>query len=104
MQAASSSVEGLKAPSSLAVGAAIPTTKQAVFSQTDAKHPAPAEAGRDKAPSTPTAAAGKPAQTAGPAVAKPSKPTVERRSLEGLDEAVADGLRALCQVSRLVRL
>ena len=99
MQAASSLVEDLKAPSSLAVGAAIPTTKQTVFSQTDAKHPAPAEAGRDKAASTPTAAAGKPPQTAGPAVAKPA---VERRSLEGLDEAVADGLRALCQVSRLV--
>lgn len=99
VQAASSSAQGLKAPSSLAVGAAIPTTKQAVLSQTDAPCAAPAEAqqpGKDKAGPTPTATAGKPGQT-DPAAA--ANPAVERRPLEGLDEAVANGLRALCQVS-----
>lgn len=99
VQAASASAPGLKAPSSLAVGAAIPTTKQAVFSQADAARPAPTEAGRDKVPSAAAAPAGKASQPAAAAVAKPDKPAVERRSLEGLDEAVANGLRALCQVS-----
>ena len=99
VQAASSSTQGLRAPSSLAVGAAIPTTKQAVPSQIDAFRAAPAEAqaGKDKGP---PATAGKGNQATAPAAsAKPSKPAVERRPLEGLDEAVANGLRALCQVS-----
>lgn len=104
MQAASASAPGLKAPSSLAVGAAITTTKQAVFSQTDAQPPGPGETGTDKAPSaaaTPPAgkSAAQSAAAAAAAVAKPEKPAVERLSLEGLDEAVANGLRALCQVS-----
>ena len=99
VQAASASTQGLRAPSSLAVGAAIPTTKQAVSSQIDASRAAPAEAqaGKDKAP---PATAGKGSQPAAPAAsAKRSKPAVERRPLEGLDESVANGLRALCQVS-----
>lgn len=103
MQAASASAPGLKAPSSLAVGAAIPTTKQGVFSQTDAPQPGLEETGRDKPSSAAaTAPAGKAAgqsAAAAAAVAKPEKPAVERLSLEGLDEAVANGLRALCQVS-----
>ena len=99
VQAASASAPGLEAPSSLAVGAGIPTTKQAVFSQADAAQPAPTEAGRDKAPSSAAAPASKASQpAAAAAMAKPDKPAVERRSLEGLDEAVASGLRALCQV------
>ena len=107
VQAASASASGLKAPSSLAVGAAMPTTKQAVFSQADAARPALTEADRDKAPSSSAAPAGKASQPAAAAaapaaaVAKPDKPAVERRSLEGLDEAVANGLQALCQVSHL---
>ena len=100
MQAASASAPGLKAPSSLAVGAAIPTTKQAVFSQAGAARPTPTEAGRDNVPSSAAVPAGKASQpAAAAAVATPDKPAVERRSLEGLDDTVANGLRALCQVS-----
>ena len=102
VQAASAAAPGLKAPSSLAVGAAIPTTKQAVFSQADAAQPAPTEAGGNKAPSSaaaPTGKASQPAAAAAAAMAKSDKPAVERRSLEGLDKAVANGLRALCQVT-----
>ena len=101
MQAASASTPGLKAPSSLAVGAAIPSTKQAVFSQIDTHSSQSPKASRDES-SAGTAAAGqasvtKPAVTK-PAVTKPAKPVVARRSLDGLDAAVADGVKTLCQV------
>lgn len=103
LQAASASADGLKAPSSLAVGAAVPSTKQAVFSQADAQSPPSSKAGRHESPSAPAAAAaagaGKPAPRA--AVPKPAKPAVERKYLDGLDEAVAVGVQALCQVGCL---
>ena len=101
VQAASASAPDLKAPSSLAVGAAMPTTKQTMLSQADAARPAPTEADSNKASSAAAAPAGKVGQPAAAAVAKLDKPAVERRCLEGLDEDVANGLRALCQVSHL---
>lgn len=77
----------------------MPTTKQAILSQADAARPALTEADSNKASSAAAAPPGKAGQPAAAAVANLDKPAVERRSFEGLDEDVANGLRALCQVS-----
>ena len=82
---------GLKAPSSLSTGAAVPSTKEAMLAQ-----PSDSSPGQGQPAAAPAAAAA----TAG----KPARPAVAKRSMEGLDEAAVRSIKALCQVSMAVQL
>ena len=102
MQAASASVQsGLKAPSSLAVGAAVPSTKDSMLAQSGSSHQ-PDSSQRPKAPSSSmppaaaTAAASKSSKTT--AISQPMESEVPKRSLKGFEEAVAQSVTALCEV------
>ena len=101
VQAASGAVASdLRAPSSLAVGAAVPSTKDAILDQSSAAKPsAVAQAAMAKASSAPTASDG--AQSQDRTVTQPARRPLPppSRSLEGLDEAVVKSIKALCQVS-----
>lgn len=101
IQAASVSVRsGLKAPSSLAVGAAVPSTKDAILAQSgssqqpDSSQP-PKAASSPTPPAAAVAAASKSSKTS--AVSKPRESEVPKRSLKGFDEAVAQSVTALCE-------
>jgi len=104
MQAASVSVRsGLKAPSSLAVGAAVPSTKHAILAQSGSSQQ-PDSSQPPKAPSSSTppaaalaAAANKSSKT--PAVSQPRESEVPKRSLKSFEEAVAKSVTGLCEVS-----
>jgi hypothetical protein len=103
MQAASASARSsLKAPSSLAVGAAVPSTKDSVLAQSgssqqpDSSHP-PKAPSSSTPPAAATAAASKSSKTT--AVSQPRESEVPKRSLKGFDEAVAQSVTVLCQVS-----
>lgn len=99
IQAASLSAPlSLRAPSSLVVGAAVPSTKDAVFfsQQPDSAAPDSKAQSSTAAPAAAVAAAGKTAKGSG--VSQPAKPATPQRSLDGLDEAVIKSVKALCQV------
>ena len=102
MQAASVTVRsGLKAPSSLAVGAAVPSTKDSILAQSgSSQQPDPSQPPKAPSSSTPpaaaTAAASKSSQA--PAVSQPRESEVPKRSLRGFDEAVAQSVTNLCEV------
>ena len=85
---------GLKAPSTLSVGAAVAPTKDTVLAQ-----PPGLTSGRGQSGAASEAAA---AAAAAPAQANsdlPVKPVVQKRSLEGLDDTVVKSIKALCQVT-----
>lgn len=102
IQAASVTVRsGLKAPSSLAVGAAVPSTKDSILAQSgSSQQPDPSQPPKAPSSSTPpaaaTAAASKSSQA--PAVSQPRESEVPKRSLRGFDEAVAQSVTNLCEV------
>lgn len=103
MQAASVSVRsGLKAPSSLAVGAAVPSTKHAILAQSgSSQQPDSSQPPKAPSSSTPpaaaTAAASKSSKTT--AVSQPRESEVPKRSLKSFEEAVAKSVTGLCEVS-----
>ncbi|KAA6429327.1 MAG: Ubiquitin carboxyl-terminal hydrolase 24 [Trebouxia sp. A1-2] len=96
IQAASIAVRsGLKAPSSLAVGAAVPSTKDSILAQSGSSQQ-PDSSPSSTPPAAATAAASKSSKTT--AINQPSESEVPKRSLKGFDEAVAQSVTALCQV------
>ena len=102
MQAASAAAQpGLRAPSSLAVGAAVSNTKDTILSQTAAQQPGSSQSAKAQSTATPAAAAAAAAGKA-PRGGGVSQPEVPQRSLEGFDEAVVKSVKALCQVCRIV--
>ena len=103
MQAASASAQSsLKAPSSLAVGAAMPSTKDSILAQSgSSQHPDSSYPPKAPSSSTPPAAATAAASKSSKAtaVSQPRESEVPKRSLKGFEEAVAQSVTALCQVS-----
>ena len=102
MQTTSASARsGLRAPSSLAVGAAVPSTKDSVLAQSgssqqhDSSQPSKAPSSSTP-PAAATAAASKSSKTS--AVSQPRESEVPKRSLKGFDEAVAQSVTAICEV------
>lgn len=102
MQAASASApgSGLRAPSSLAVGAAVPSTKDTILARSVTQQPGSSQPTKAQSAQTPAAAAAAAAGKTprGGGGGKPEQPEVPQRSLEGFDEAVVKSVKALCQV------
>ncbi len=103
MQAASASAQSsLKAPSSLAVGAAMPSTKDSILAQSgSSQHPDSSYPPKAPSSSTPPAAATAAASKSSKAtaVSQPRESEMPKRSLKGFEEAVVQSVTALCQVS-----